>query len=310
MTYYPYLHGRQAELTAIQATAEQFGAPQRVWPLVEPVDPAPKLVRALSELTGKGLGAYLVVNPSRGALATPTAKGAWLAAVSPAIAASHLVRPTFREDASTTIEEIRSFVESYSGRELGLVLVSDKLAPAPLAAVLAGANVTIFATAGALALATKLGTTVHIRDNFRPQARNADYEGVEWLGNNHVGHAPPGTIGFSDYTILPSAFALGGGPVGAAAIHLTYREEDDSFWVQHFVSDERDRALGTFQSKLLEAIAHLHAQISATPGRFIETEALKAYLVDLSAGSTTNPSMNKARLISHHLLTVTNYLAL
>ena len=44
--------------------------------------------------------------------------------------------------------------------------------------------------------------------------------------------------GFSDYCVLPKAFAEGGMTPTAVAIHMTYRKREDAIWVRHFVSDE------------------------------------------------------------------------
>ncbi|MDO9455229.1 sce7725 family protein [Nocardioides sp.] len=310
LPYFPYLYARQAELRALDITAGRFGTPQQIWPILEPVVQPDKLRRTLTRLTTAGLGAYVIVNPALDKLSNAAAQTHWAATIHPQIAASAHLRPAFKEWPGTTVAEIQAFATAHGADPVAVVLATGKLNPTALAAALAGANVTVFATsANAHALATSIGPSIQVINNFNAQARNSDYNGAEWLANNHLG-ATASSVGFSDYTILPGEYSSGGGPVGAAAIHITFKETDDSFWVEHFVSDETDRNIGTFQTKLLEAVAHLNAQIAATPGRFTATPTIATYLTYLAGTSPTNPSGNKSLQISHHLHMVADYMGL
>jgi hypothetical protein len=310
LNYYPYLYARQAELKAIETTADRFGSPQTIWPLLEPVDPPAQLQRTLGRMAAVGRGVYLVANPGLGGLGDPAAGLAWEAQLAPQMAALTL-RPTFKQWPTTSIADVQAFFAVHANRPTGLILTSDKLDHAALTAAIAGCPVTIFATSGtALALGSSISPTVLVSDNFNAQERNSDYDGIEWLSSTHIGSASTGAPGFSDYTILPAVFKPGGGPVGAAAIHLTFQESDDTFWVQHFISDEIDRNVGNFQSKLLEAITHLQSQIALTANRFTMTPPVATYLGYLATGNATNQSNNKTLQISHHLHMAANYLGL
>lgn len=303
--YFPYLHGRQAELGAITDPTTDLGTAQAIFPFIEPVDHSRGLIRSMDKLKTLGRQVYLVTNPHQGDLRSPSALAQWSTDLAPYIGDASLVRPVLAERSGTTAADIATFAGKYPGRPLGLILGSTRLAATDVAAALAGTEHLVFLLPGvnSLSYATALGAdkTVQVSDNFTQQARNADYSGTEWLGNNHLTYAAAGQAGFSDFTILPAAFVSGGGPVGAAALHLTFKEADDSFWVQHFVSDETDRNVGTSSSKLLEAFAHLQTQVSATPTRFEVSPSLDAYLNQLQTGKPTNLSGNKRLQVAHHI---------
>lgn len=307
--YFPYLYGRQAELRALVAHAALLGSPQRIWPLVEPVDLPSRLAAAFRQLKAHGAGLYVVTNPHQGALQSPSAVAQWSTVLAGDLADPQLVRPVLQELPSTTVPDIAAFATAHAGRDVGLVLRSTRLPYSAIASALDLARTIIFLAPGASGPAAigafGAGRTVNIGDNFQAQERNADYSGTEWLSNSHQTFGATGQPGFSDFTVLPSKLVAGGGPVGAAAIHLTYLNSSDrSLWVQHFISDETDRNIGNSSSKLLEAIAHLEAQMIATPRRFLPSPAIAAYREQRRNGRATSLSGNKSLQIRHHLFTV------
>lgn len=307
--YAPYLYGRRGELTAIRRMATLLGTPQQIFPLVEPVvqDAAP-LKGALGDLEAAGAALYLVVNPHRGKLTNVTHQQQWAGAFSESIAKPDLVRPVLLETAVTTPADVEAFVSGYTGRKIALALTSNRLAPDAVAAAISGADAVIFLLPSAnpvpYSMSTVASSLILVRDNFQPEARNADYAGEQPLATNHLDYVTSGQPGFSDYTILSSQLSFTGGRAGAVAIHLTYKVDDSSFWIQHFVSDETDQNVGNNSTKLLEAITHLAEQIQATPDRFAQSTAIANYQHQLITGSATNLEGNKRLQIMHHLFTV------
>lgn len=313
--YFPYLYGRQAELAALcDVAVGGFGAPQQIIPLIEPAAPANKLKRALAKFKAAGVLAYLVVNPSLHQLATPGAQAQWSTDIGPEVTDAKLVRPTLKERPGTSLAHISAFVAAYPGRDLGLVVTSNKLAASDVAKALSGSKTIVFLLPGVdpLGYVGQLGASkvVTVSDNFPQQARNADYAGEEWLASNHLTYVAAGQPGFSDFTVLPGPFSASGGPVGAVAFHLTFKQAGGEFWIQHFVSDERTQYVSTAQAKLLEAIKHLETQIAATPSRFVSSTAIANYLNQLSTGSSTNLTNNKRLQIVHHLSEVAGHLGI
>lgn len=313
--YFPYLYGRQAELSALCDAVTNFGSPQRIIPVIEPAMPAGKLKRALAQFKSAGAQTYLVVNPSLHQLGSPVAQAQWSTDIGPEVADPKLIRPTLKETKATTIADISNFVAAYPGRDLGLVVSSNRLPVANVAGAIGARNVLVLVKPGvdSLGYAGQLGSSrvVAISDNFPAQARNADYSGEEWLASNHLAYVAAGQSGFSDFTVLPGQFSASGGPVGAVAFHLTFKQPStDDFWIQHFVSDEQAQYVSTPQAKLLEAVVHLQAQISATPSRFVASPAIANYLTQLSTGNSTNLTNNKRLQIVHHLYEVARHLGI
>jgi hypothetical protein len=85
---------------------------------------------------------------------------------------------------------------------------------------------------------------------------------------------------------------------------MTFKQSDDSFWVQHFISDETDRNVGNAQTKILEAIAHMETQIAATTARFEPSSSIADYARQARTANATSVTNNKKLQIAHHLYTV------
>lgn len=309
--YFPYLYSRQAELNAISDVSSSFGSPQRIAPLIEPVEPAAKLIATISDLKSKALAAYVIVNPHQGKLSNSTAQATWQRDFAPTLA-DPAVYPTFKETAQTTLKDIAHFVTTYTGRKIGIVLTTSKFTPGDLSAALSSSDYTVFfmATASSANYLAALGVnrTVDVSDNFRSEARNKDYSGEEWLGNNHMSWIKAGRRGFSDFTMLPGPYKDGGGPVGAIAIHLTFQLGPD-LWIQHFVSTT-DEQTDPQATKFKEVLGDILRQRTATPSRFALSPGLNSYETQRTSGNYTNLSGNKRQQVSHHLYTIAKYLGL
>lgn len=308
--YFPYLYGRDAELRAVKECAADFGTPQQIFPVIEAVRPSKALRRSLDALEQVGMAAYVVVNPFRGDLDDSSERSKWQKEMVPYLAKPHLLRPTLRQDDSTTAAALQAFVAAYPARPIGVVLTTNALPPADVATALKGQTAVVFMLPSvnrtAYSAAVGGAHTIDVEDNFQTEARNADYSGTAGQGTNHLTWT--GRAGFSDYTVLPALFKDGGGPTGAVAVHLTY-EEPAELRVQHFVSTITSTG-GPAGPKFAQALAALTAQIAATPNRFRNSPALKDYQQQAKTGQYTSPEKNKRLQISHHLYTVARHLGL
>lgn len=304
--YFPYLYGKAAELLALRELAAGLGAPQVIWPVVEPTKAFQQLKITLQALKAEGNAVYLVVNPSKGDLNSASAATVWHAGVAAEISDPTVVRPTFLVSGLTSVSDLRAFVSAYRTRQIGIVLASNDISPSDLVAALAGTAHTVFlgthvnrvAYVGALGA----GATVDLEDNFVPQARNADYSGSDTQGTNHLTWASQGKAGFGDYTVLPAAYSDSGGPMGALAIHLTY-ETPTELRLQHFISTTVSQT-APMPPKFAEAISEMRAQIAATPTRFRASPSIAAYVAMHATGVYTSAERNKRLQIIHHLYTV------
>lgn len=310
--YFPYLYGRQAELNALSDLVDTLGSPQQIFPLLEPVAPSGKLITALNALETKKMAAYVIINPNLGELADDLARSRWCADMSVMIANSAFVNPVFKEHDGTTVSEIARFAASYPRRRIGVVLTTSRIPPSDLKTALLGSDYTVFfqpsANPSPYVSSLTSAKMVDVSDNFKPKDRNKDYFGDEWLGNNHSTWIAAGRAGFSDYTILPSTFKQGGGPVGAIALHITYEDGTDTR-VQHFVSVTNDQRLPQ-SVKFKEVLDDLGLQVAATPARFRMSPGLARYRSQHASGSYTNLSGSKRQQISHHIYTIAKLLGI
>jgi len=304
--YFPYLFDKQSELLAIRGMAGDFGSPQKIVPLVEPVSAVSGLKRLYTAFRESGDFAYIIANPHQLTLADSTALTAWETAAAPLLADKDVFRPVFKERAGTTKADIVAFLAKYNGRPIGLLITTGHLPVADIQSALGTSDSLVFMTTGAdrVALVSALGAgkIVEVNDRFPAQRVNADYAGEEWFSRDHLDYfTVHGYVGFSDYTILPATPTKGGGAPGAVAVHLTYKAFDSSIWVQHFVSDETDRNVGTAGSKLLEAIDHLATENHTHANKFDKSPAFNSYLAWAANRANTSLGKNKELEISHHI---------
>jgi hypothetical protein len=261
-------------------------------------------------LKAEGTAAYVIANPDLGALADSGMRSQWDTDVMSIFADQSLVYPVYKETNGSTISDIASFVAAHPKRRIGVLLETSRILPVDLKSALAGTDHIVFllpdANPVAYVAALTPGRTVDISDNFKPKLRNKDYSGDDWLGNNHTTWKAAMRPGFSDYTILPSAFKVGGGPVGAIAIHLTY-EDGTNTRVQHFVSATSDQNMPQ-AVKFTEALGDLQAQVAVTPNRFRNSPGMALYVAQSTSGSFTNLSGNIRQQVSHHIYTIAKYL--
>lgn len=312
--YFPYLFGRSAELLSLRAHAGPFKDRekiQRIWPVIEPITvKTAALAGTLTELTSRGDGAYVVMNPNKGDFKNGASTIPLLTGIATHLP-NALIRPTFLQTPLTSLRDLSDFVLAHSGRRIGLIITSHDLSPAAAARALVGTDHLVFLQPGVsrepYEEAFGRNRTVDIEDNFIPEERNSDYSGDTSLGTNHLSWSGVGKGGFSDYTILPGTFKPGGGPMGAVALHLTYVEPLE-LRVQHFVSDID--TVGSMSPKYAEAITKIERQITTTPTRFLSSPGLVEFRTQLASGKFTSPEHSKRQQIGHHIYTVGKTLGL
>jgi hypothetical protein len=309
--YFPYLYAREGEMRAVEDLAGRLGAPQKVFPVLEPVvEDAKSLNRALDTLTAASEVAYVIVNPSRYKLNTSAAVTTWLASVGPRLADPSVVRPVLEIRPGVSLTDVAAFLAAYPNRPVGVSVRTAHIPAADLAAATAARpDVLHFlhSSADPAGYSAAFGATrsVEVRDSFRTEVRNADYVGEELFTTAHQHFPAEGRPGFADFTLLPGKFNATGGPLGAAVIHMSYVNSTGGIEVQHLVSDETRQYQSTQPAKLMEAMTKLDAQVRATPSRFKVTPGLTSFQSQFTARTPTSPTYNKRQQIAHHIDTVT-----
>lgn len=142
---------------------------------------------------------------------------------------------------------------------------------------------------------------VEIRDNFKKQARNADYGAPELFTDQHKTFSSCG-VGFGDYAAIGSAFQASGSTPYAVAIHAAYKHPDtQDIWVEHFVSDDKDKDVGDVASKYLQAAQKLVHAARKRPREFGSNPAIDAYRKYVSGSYYPGLAKNKEHQVGHHL---------
>lgn len=313
--YFPYVFGQSSELLALRSASERYLSSGAIIPVIEPVKSDPsRLIRCLEELGSRGQCAIIVLNPFQGELSRGLSE-AWVQAVNDVINKFPSLIPALLCLTSTQTAEVQSFIQYFSSRGIAILYRNPSFTNAQVKTFAAAENVVFHIviqgkiTANQLPLlpAHKL---VHITDRFNKKPRNADYYGAEHFTDSHRTYV--GVIaGFGDYTVIGSELQTGGGPPGAVAIHITYRNmANGDIWVQHFVSDEVDRDEGTPESKFLNAVGKLRAEHNARPADFGANSALDAYFGDQAISHFPGLAKNKERQILHHIARVHDLLTM
>lgn len=305
--YSPFLYGRQQELLALEDLAPELARDGRIVPLIEGVKPPATLQRKLTVLRAAGAKVYLVANPSRGDLTSSAAQSAWQAALAPELADAAHVFPVFRESDGRGIAELTAFLGSYPSRRIGVLLTTNLIDPAALAAALSGLDYVVFFGPSVSAMSylpfIPANRSLDVGDRFRGQARNADFAGLtdEFFSNDLTTWRSVGRAGFSDFTLLTTTYTEQGGQAGAIVVHLSYMA-GGSLRVQHFVSDTTTR--GNDSVKWSELLQKIEDEVSASPGKFESTNGLDAYRTQHATGNYTNLATSKRQQLVHHLQTV------
>lgn len=306
--YFPYLYGKQSERFALIDVVGHLGAPQKVVPILEPYSPARDLTKVLDAFAAASAQLHLVVNPTRGGLQTPDDQAAWAAAMATPLAQSSVIIPTLHVFAATTAAEITSFFTIYAGRQVGLVILAEGVAPTALAPLLHGAQVRVFIGPRVAPTDYQAALTgipvIPLAPRFTV-LRNADYPAVSPFSLDPASYRPDV---FGDFMILdpkpPRVGPGGGNGAGAVAVHMTYQDTTTSeLRVQHFLSDDRTAGAPPIGVKLLQAIAHLDAEQAAS-GRFLPSPGFAALHQLRVDGHETNLAKSKRQQLSHHLFTV------
>ncbi|MDY7046793.1 sce7725 family protein, partial [Virgibacillus sp. M23] len=190
--------------------------------------------------------------------------------------------PSYLISAHTKKANLDNFFKLYSDRNVALIYNSAHFADADIKSVAANGKIVYHVvlnekvTAAQLALLPK-EKLVDVRDSFNKMQRNADYDGVEFFTDRHklVGRR---ICAVGDYTITGRSLDIGGGKPGAVAIHVSYKDKVTAdIWMEHFVSDDKDRDVGDVSTKFLQAARKLVTQVDLRPKEFGSDFALLAY---------------------------------
>jgi hypothetical protein len=305
--YFPYLYGRGSEILALRSILKDHRPLANLVPVIEPVvADSGRLAKCIEEYGKKNQAAVVFLNPDKYELQTSSDVKAWGKDVLAAFKAAPSVLPGWRCTSGVSKANVDAFVAHFAGRQVALAYSSPSLSDAEITALAAVANVRFHLVIDAKLSTSKQallphGKRVDIQDRFNKLARNADYKGPEFFSDRHSTYKKDKWAGFGDFLCLGNEFSAGGGPAAAVAVHACFKRDDTEMWAEHFVSDDKDLAVGTTAGKFLQAAKKLVKAAKARPAEFGSNYALDEFAAHVAANHSPGLGKSKELQISHHL---------
>jgi hypothetical protein len=304
--YFPYLYARKFELLSLRDATEEFQLSNTVVPVLEPVKAASgDLVRCMRILGERDAQMVIITNPHQGDFRN-SVPDLWRTAIDPLFAQHANLLPGFLCRQTTTAAQIRTFLARFPDRDIAVLYWSPQLTDPQMAALVAEQRIRFHINlhdrmSAAQRQLLPRGKAVDVRDNFHALERNADYNGAEFFTDRHLTFAQ-NAVGYGDYSVVGSTFREGGGPPNAVAIHATYKQPGTGqIWVEHFVSDDVERGVGSVEGKFQQAARKLVRTVARRPAEFGNNNALRAYHADVAATHFPGLGESKRRQVLHHI---------
>jgi len=308
--YYPYLRGKQFELSALRELAPVL-AEGRVVPIIEPVRTRENsLVRTLSVLDELHAHNVIILNPQVGDF---TKKQADLAVI-------------LKKHGLLTLEYTRKGIIIASDEDLAFaqrtfdryandnfLLVLERTRLEGLAEFLSSNDDRIDRVVCDEQKTRTLRRKLHVgrgkiiirEDGFQKEDRNSDYSPVSEFSDVHLIWQEDELGGFSDYLTIGNIYSESGGPAYTVAIHLTAHTGEDELEVRHFKSEDSKTYLDT-AGKFHEALEKLNP-VNTDQGLFLSS-ALMEYQSLYTSGHFPGLGYVKKLSIKHHIELINEWL--
>lgn len=312
--YFPFVYGRRSEFLALRGMLDDHRSLEALVPVVEPVKRnSSDLARCIKEFGKAGQTLAVILNPDKHELKSKEEAKAWLSEVLKITDEHESILPTFRCVSTTTVAHVSSFLNRFKGRDVALAYSSPSLTDAELRTLAANASVRFHIVLNGKMTAAQQkflpsAKRVDIRDCFNKLERNSDYDGAELFTDRYVTFKPS-WVGFGDYAAIGSAFTPGGGQPAAVAIHAVYKHKSTDVWIEHFVSDDTDKDVGSTEDKFLQAARKLVKAAKARPKEFGTNFALDEYASLVATSHFPGLGTNKVLQLEHHMCLMLDLLA-
>jgi hypothetical protein len=304
--YFPFLYGRRSEFLALRAMLKDPRSLDALVPVIEPVRRDISDLSRCIEHFGKAKQALAVIlNPDKFELNSNDEANAWGEEILKVIKEHGCVLPTYRCVSTTTIAQVISFLNLFEGREVALAYSSPSLIDSDITKLAGKAEVRFHIVLnGKMTTAQQellpITKRVDISDFFNKQERNSDYSGNELFTDRHKTFVSS-CVGFGDYAAIGSAFSSGGGQPAAVAIHAIYKHKSGDVWIEHFVSDDTSKDVGSTESKFLQAAGKLVQVTKIRKNEFGSNFALDEYATFVNANHFPGLGSNKVMQVEHHI---------
>lgn len=304
--YSPYLFARRFELLALRDMLENEPPAnlKNFLPVLEPVKASTTdLLRCMSAYSKKQAALVVITNPAKHEFSSkPAARKALRDCCNPLFEKSSVLIPGYLVRANMTITRLRNFLAKHKDRKVALIYDSPSFSNSELNEVAGSPNVLhhiVVQESLTKAQRASFAANKYIdtRDHFRRLPRNSDYNGQEFFTDRSLSSARIG-----DYAVLGRSLEIGGGRPGAVVIHATYKHPNTgAIWVEHFVSDDIDRDVGTPEAKFLQAARKLVKALAKRPAEFGSNWALDSYKHHVAKNTSPGLGKNKQYQLMHHM---------
>lgn len=237
--YFPYLRGKQYELSALRDYVINNHKHNKVIPVIEPVkDKLLPLEKTISEYENYNTNLCLIVNPLVGDLASsPNTLNEKIMKI---VLSHKNVIPSLLLTTETLAKTIDKFIDQYS--RVCLISIDTIPTSTPLTTLKTSSKVQYHIFSSNINRSYRKETAkpdiaVLLNDSFPMEKKNADYPDDNPFSDEIFFYAEELRSGFSDYTLLPNEYNDTGGPAWAVTIHLSYEIKDREIRVRHFTSD-------------------------------------------------------------------------
>lgn len=305
--YFPYLYGRAYDLLALRSMLGDQRPLDKLVPIIEPVIANPRAIeRCLVEYSKVEQQICVFTNPDKHELKEAAAARAWRKNFVTFIKDKETVIPLLRCDGNTNQASIDAFLKDFPDRAVAFLYQGCNLDDAGVGKLAGLKNVAFhIAVDGRISASHRAKLPkekyVDLRDSFIKLERNADYEGAEFFTDRHKTFDASG-CGFGDYATIGAAFQAGGSTPYAVAIHVTYKNpKSGDIWIEHFVSDDKEKDDSDVATKFLQAARSLVKATRKRKPEFGTNFALDAYEDYVATSSYPGLPKNKQRQIEHHL---------
>lgn len=305
--YFPFMYGRQSELLAVRSLLKDARSCAALVPIIEPVNAnIGDLVRCLDACGAANQAIAVVFNPDKHQLGNASAAATWRKEILPCVTKHPVIIPAYRCHSGTKQSNLGAFFKDFPTRDTAVLYSSSALSDAETDALAKRANVKFHVVLNGKITSAQRALLPHakavdIRDEFNKLDRNADYGGPELFTDRHKTFSATG-IGFGDYASIGSAFQSGGSTPAAVAIHAVYKHPNTGdIWIEHFVSDDKDKGVGDVASKFVQAAKKLVTAAKKRPDEFGRNFSLAAYEQHVKASYFPGLPKNKELQIAHHM---------
>lgn len=306
--YFPYLRGKQYELSALRAT---LGTTSNLttFPIIEPVkENLSSLTKCLEAFDEASRNIVAIVNPDCGGQISPS---------DPCI--SDLILDGFTKSSvsvgillksHTTFDEILGLINKHNEQKIYFIH-SGFMDPGSLIDYLGDSkqNHIFIDNYHTSAYYNKFsGFKALIRDGFKRKSRNADFPELEHFSDLHANYQNLQLDGFGDFLIVGDHFtpADRGGQASTVAIHMSHLNESDMF-VYHFLSDDQ-LSPGDAPAKFLQALGHLINKVSMNNPALLKTNGYLGFLDYYQRKHFPNLGKVKELSMIHHIEVLNNFL--